>query len=163
MTAKISSCFTYILGLHQRRFSRFRITNPAHFGTGFFSQFTRTYLNCQGKTRIAHCGNRTGLVAYRRFWIGNLKQLLCIWFKFNLHMFWSLKILPTNTVTLSGLRSYELAVKPNCLVTLPEWMFSDLWTYFYRLGNWIRFIIRCKFFFSLAESPPRELQITAYK
>ena len=73
------------------------------------------------------------------------------------------KILPTNTVTLSGLRSYELAVKPNCLVTLPKWMFSDLSTHFYRLGNWIRFIIRCKFFFSLAESPPRDLQITVYK
>ena len=73
------------------------------------------------------------------------------------------KKLPTNTVTLFGLRSYELAVKPNCLVTLPEWMFSDLSTYFYRLGNWIRFIIRCKFFFSLAESPPHDLQITAYK
>ena len=92
MIAKISSFFTYILGLHQRRFSWFRITNPAHFGTGFVSQFTLTYLNCQGKTRIAHYANCTGLVAYRRFWIGNLKRLLCIWLKFNPHMFWSLKI-----------------------------------------------------------------------
>ena len=99
MIAKISSCLTNILGLHQTRFSRFRITNPAHFGTGFVSQFTRTYLNCQGKMRIAHCGNRTGLVAYRRVWIANLKRLLCIWLKFNLHMFWSLKKLPTNTVS----------------------------------------------------------------
>ena len=120
MITKISSCFTYILSLHQRRFSWFRITNPAHFGTGFVSQSTRTYLNCQGKTRIAHCGNRTGLVAYRRVLNRGFKAITLYLIKVQSAYVSKFSKLPTHTVTLFGLRSYELAVKPNCLVTLPE-------------------------------------------
>ena len=69
-----------ILGLHQRGFFRFCIANPDHFGTGFVSQFTHTYLDSKGKTRS--CVKNGDRLASRRYSLKNklgdrmIKQLL---------------------------------------------------------------------------------------